>query len=89
MIKFSNVVEITEIEKGKYNYVSSLRPSIKMNRRLDKIERYMKKMNLMFPYEYLEFTHNPQKHIRTPFIEQILRDRDVILPYEHVKIVTK
>ena len=85
MVKFATVINIHVISKDKeYNYLSGRREREKLNRRLNKIERYMRIHHLISKGEYLNFGFG--KHIRIPFIEQICHDRGWLLPCEHLTI---
>lgn len=86
-IKF-NYYEIQySIDKGNYNLVSERRNAEKLNRKISKIELYMKLHELLFPYEYIEFVDTPQSHIRIPYIELICKNNCWIESNVHLKIL--
>lgn len=86
MVKFKHYIDQYEIEKAD-NYVVGRHYKESTNRRLRKIERYMKVNNLLFKDEFLEFSNQPKKHLRIPFIEAIAREKEWIYPDENLKIV--
>lgn len=71
-----------------YNYKSGRRESLIINRRLRRIERYMRKIDLLTKYEYLDFAHKKIKHIRGDIINFISLQRKWIHMKEYLVIVT-
>ncbi len=85
MVNFKDAVFIHKISKEKeYNYVEGRRRREKLNRRLNKIERYMRIHHLLFKGEYLNFGMN--KSIRIPYIEKLAYNRGWIESGEHLMI---
>lgn len=88
MVRFRNYIYVTDItEKRDYNFVDRRREKERKNRRLSEIETYMKKHNLLFKDEFLEFSKTKTQHIRLPYIECICRSSKMIGEDEFLKIV--
>lgn len=77
MVKFKKYIDVYDIEKGKYNFVCGRSRKEKRNRRLQRIEEYMRFHHLLFKNEHLAFSrsHRKKKHIRLPYIENISKKR--------------
>ena len=86
MVKFKNYIDVYDIEKGKYNYVCGRSRKEKRNRRLQRIEEYMRFHHLLFKNEHLAFYKTKKKHIRLPYIEYISRKRGWIENNDYLKI---
>lgn len=73
-----------------YSFIPNRIQLKKTNRKLRKIERYMKKINLLFKNEMLEFVRMKQirKHIRGDFINFIAKDLKMISKRQYLNIVT-
>jgi hypothetical protein len=88
MVRFKNYIYVSEFtEKKYYNYIDGRSSKERKNRLLSKIEEYMKKHNLLFKNEYLEFSKIETKHIRISYIQCICIDKEWIYPDEFLKIV--
>ena len=70
MIRFRNYIDVYSVEKND-NYVVGRRDVERQNRTLDKIESYMRSVDLLMKDEYLEFSSISHNHIRLPYIEHI------------------
>jgi len=89
MVRFRNYIYVSDIdEKRDYNFVDGRRKKERQNRRLNKIEIYMKKNHLLFKNEFLQFSDfSKVKHIRLPYIEEICRKNNWINNDEFLEIV--
>jgi len=88
MVRFRKYIYVSDItEKRDYNFVDRRREKEMKNRRLSEIETYMKKNNLLFGEEFLEFSKIKTQHIRLPYIECICRGKKWIYDDEYLKIV--
>lgn len=72
----------------RYNYIEGRTKMKKQNRKLRKVERYMKKVNLLNHDEMLQFTKIHSKHIRGDYINFIAKERKMIKKKEYLKIIT-
>lgn len=87
MVRFKNYIYVSDItEKRDYNFVDGRREKEIENRCLSKIETYMKKNNLLFKDEFLDFSKTKTQHIRLPYIEFICRCKGWIYEDEFLKI---
>jgi len=57
------------------------------NRKLRKIERYMRKIDLLWNTEYLELNETSSKHIRGGLINHVARQLKWIYRGEYLKII--
>lgn len=89
MVKFNYYFDQYDISKSNKNenYNPERRENENVNRRLRKIEEYMKKHNLLLQHEFLEFSDVEQKHLRTPYIECICRKKHWLSKGEFLKII--
>ena len=86
-VRFQKYEMHYEIEKGDYNKVLGRKHREREQRKLIKIENYMRENNLLFSNEFLEFTSCQKSHIRIPFIEYICLNRSWIYDDEYLKII--
>lgn len=84
-VKFSHKREIFKYKGGKYPKVYC---NVKLNRRVRKIERHMRKHHLLFKYEYLQLQNKSVKHIRGDLINFISRKNRWIYTDEYLKIIS-
>jgi hypothetical protein len=57
------------------------------NRKLRKIERYMRKIDLLWNTEYLELSETPSKHIRGDYVNHLSYQLKWIKKWQHLKII--
>ena len=88
-VTFSKKININHYKiTNNYNYKSGRRESLIINRRLRRLERYMRKIDLLTKNEYLDFAHIKIKHIRGDIINFISLRRKWINRKEYLMIVT-
>ena len=87
-VTFSKKIDIKKFKvTTNYNYIRGRRESLIINRRLRRLERYMRKIDLLIKYEHLDFANKPIKHIRGDFINHISRRRKWTHRKEYLMIV--
>jgi len=84
-VTFSNKVTI-------FPYVSYQKHTcktidIRLNRKIRRIERYMRKVNLLLKTEYLELTKSKTKHIRGPYINFIAHKKKWISKRDNLEVI--
>ena len=71
------------------NKISTIKPGLKdKNRKLRNMERYMRKIDLLFDYEYLDLADKNTHHIRLPYITHIAKNKKMIQYNQYLKIIS-
>ncbi len=87
-VTFSKKIDIKTFKAiNNYNFINGRGESLRINRRLRRLERYMRKIDLLTKNEYLDFINKPKKHIRGDLINFISRRRKWINRKEYLMIV--
>ncbi len=88
VVKFATQNDTRIIPRLKQYKDSEFRELEPINRKYRTIEKFMRKHHLLFPYEYVAFENHKQKHIRSDFIEFILRQLKIITLNQYVQIIS-
>lgn len=72
----------------KYCYMKGRTEKKDQNRKLRKVERYMKQNDLLYKDEMLEFIRKKPKHIRGDIINFIAKDQKMIRKKEYLHIIS-
>jgi len=91
-VRFNKLVMYNTFHRqNQYSYPKNNEQWLKnksYNRRLRKIERYMRKNYLLERYEFLELNNYETRHIRNPFINLISQEKRWINYDDYLNIIT-
>lgn len=88
-VKFSkNILVHTYQVPAKHNYIRGRNKSKRRNRKLRRIERYMRSHSLLLKDEYLDYSKHAARHIRGDYINFICRKQGFIDKNRYLIIVS-